>query len=207
MLRVTTGASIYAPVSCRFHEENRFLASKKTLTARRAVRCMNQRPTLHLIHGFTGSGKTTFARRLERELRAIRLSPDEWMVVLYGADPPTEHFQEFQTRVTRLIWDLAVRVLHLGLDVVLDFGFWSRASRDDARARAQSIGVPWKLYFVDCSEEVMRRRVLERTEELPVGVLVIDEAAFELFKTRFEPLGPDEEHVRIRTDGQVPNFL
>lgn len=37
--------------------------------------------------------------------------------------------------------------------------------------------------------------------KLPVGALVIDEAAFELFKARFEPLGPAEEHVRIRTDG------
>jgi hypothetical protein len=122
------------------------------------------------------------------------------MVTLYGPDPPREHFQEYQSRVTEVIWDLTVRLLHLGLDVVLDFGFWSRTSRDDARARAQSVGVPWKLYFLDCSEEVMCRRVLKRTEKLPVGALVIDEAAFELFKTRFGPLGPDEEHVRIQTD-------
>lgn len=160
----------------------------------------HRRPTLHLIHGFTGAGKTTFARRLERELRAVRFSPDEWMVTLYGADPPAEDFQEFLARVTQVIWDLAVRMLQLGLDVVLDFGFWSRASRDDARAKAQAISVPWKLYSLECSEEVMRRRVLKRTENLPVGALVIDEAAFELFKSRFEALGSDEEHVRIRTD-------
>jgi tRNA uridine 5-carbamoylmethylation protein Kti12 len=40
--------------------------------------------TAHLIHGFLGAGKTTFARQLERELRAIRFSQDEWMANLNG---------------------------------------------------------------------------------------------------------------------------
>ncbi len=46
----------------------------------------------------------------------------------------------------------------------------------------------------------MRHRVLNRTEELPADALWIDEAAFDLFKGRFEPLGEDEEHIRIETD-------
>ncbi len=157
-------------------------------------------PTLHLIYGFTGAGKRTFARQLEQEVRGVRSSPDEWMVALYGTDPPVQYFQAFRARTIQVIWDLAARVLQLGLDVILDFGFWTRASRDDARARARALGVAWKLYLLDCSEEVMRRRVLERTARMPAGALVIDEAAFELFKSRFEPLALDEEHTRIQTD-------
>lgn len=151
----------------------------------------------HLIYGFTGAGKTTFARRLEGEIPAVRFTPDEWMVALYGTDPPADHFHESYERITELMWDLALRLLGLGLDVILDFGFWSRASRDDARARARAVGASYELYFLDCPEEVMRRRVLERTAQLPPGTLFIDEAAFELFKARFEPLGPDEKCVRI----------
>lgn len=62
---------------------------------------------------------------------------------------------------------------------------------------AQAIGVPCRLYFLDCPLEVMRHRVLERTVRMPAGALVIDEEAFELFKSRFDPLGADEEHIRI----------
>jgi predicted kinase len=29
-------------------------------------------PTAHLIHGYLGAGKTTFARQLERDIPAIR---------------------------------------------------------------------------------------------------------------------------------------
>lgn len=176
------------------------MASKETPIAGNTISShLRRTATLHLIYGFAGAGKTTFAKRLGAELSAIRFSPDEWMVALYGTNPPREHFQEFQARISRLIWDQTIQLLHQGVDVILDTGFWSRASRDDARARAKAIGAPWKLYFLDCSEDVMRRRVLNRTDELPTGALVIDEAAFESFKRRFEPLGPDEDHVRIQT--------
>jgi hypothetical protein len=44
--------------------------------------------------------------------------------------------------------------------------------------------------------------VLERTDELPFGTLWINEAAFELFKARFEPLGEDEVHILLETDAK-----
>jgi hypothetical protein len=49
-------------------------------------------PSAHLIYGYLGAGKTTFARQLERDIPAIRFSHDEWMVRLYGDDPPIEQF-------------------------------------------------------------------------------------------------------------------
>ena len=42
---------------------------------------------LHLIYGFVRAGKTTFARKLESEISAIRFTHDEWMVKLYGHNP------------------------------------------------------------------------------------------------------------------------
>jgi len=48
--------------------------------------------TLHLIVGFLCSGKTTFAKKLEQELPALRLTPDEWHLRLFGNDVEnTEH--------------------------------------------------------------------------------------------------------------------
>ena len=73
--------------------------------------------TAHLIHGYIGVGKTTFARRLERDLRAIRFSHDEWMTALYGRDPPANLFREYADRITSVIWTLWPRCLTLGQDV------------------------------------------------------------------------------------------
>ena len=82
--------------------------------------------TAHLIHGYLGAGKTTFARRLERDLPALRFTHDDWMVCLYGRDPPTELFSDYAARVSDQIDAIWPRCLELGLDVVLDLNFWTR---------------------------------------------------------------------------------
>lgn len=40
--------------------------------------------TLFLMVGLPGSGKTTRAKELERETGAIRFTPDEWHLFLFG---------------------------------------------------------------------------------------------------------------------------
>jgi predicted kinase len=154
--------------------------------------------TLHLIHGICGSGKTTFAKQLEREIRAVRFTPDEWMVKLHGTNPPAEKFQEALERVFELIWEHTARVLRTGTDVILDFGFWSRASRNDARRRATALGASYRLYVVACPEDVARRRVLERTTQSAEEALHINEWAFDVFLTRVEPLAADEPHAVVK---------
>src|SRR5262249_39568873 len=42
--------------------------------------------TLHLMVGLPCSGKTTLAKQLEHERSALRLTPDEWQVALFGQD-------------------------------------------------------------------------------------------------------------------------
>ena len=155
--------------------------------------------TLHLLCGFIGAGKTTFAKSLERDHSAVLFSHDEWMVKQYGRNPPSEHFQTYYHRVEDLIWQFASRFLTLGQDVVLDHGFWRRADRDLAKRKAQEIGVQAKLYFLHCSEEVMRQRVLTRTEMSQYS-LYINERAFENLRAQFEAPMDDEEYVSINTD-------
>ncbi len=42
------------------------------------------RATAILMVGLPGVGKTTRARQLERQRGALRLTPDEWMIPLFG---------------------------------------------------------------------------------------------------------------------------
>jgi predicted kinase len=41
-------------------------------------------PVLYHITGLPGAGKTTRAKELEQQNRALRLTPDEWMIPLFG---------------------------------------------------------------------------------------------------------------------------
>jgi len=161
--------------------------------------------TLHLIYGAVGSGKTTFARQLEREVRAVRFTPDEWMLLLYGDRGPEDAFHATLDRVYELIWEHAVRVLRTGTDVIMDCGFWTRAARDEARRRAAELGVSYRIYAIQCPREVARQRTLRRTEELAGRTLWINEPAIDALNGRVEPLAPDEDHVVIDGERLAPS--
>jgi predicted kinase len=154
-------------------------------------------PTLHLLHGLPGSGKTVLAKKLASELPAVRFTPDEWMVTLHGTNPPEAVFRPQHERIMALIWSHVERVLCAGTDAVLDVGFWSRASRDDARRRAQALGVACRFYALKCPIDEARRRVLARTAKMPPGELEITEPTFEFLARQMEPLGADEPHIVV----------
>jgi predicted kinase len=46
------------------------------------------------------------------------------------------------------------RCAELGLDVVLDSGFWSRRDRDETRAKAAALGAEYRLYDVSVADEI-----------------------------------------------------
>lgn len=147
--------------------------------------------TLHLIHGYMGVGKTTLARRLERELPGIRFSQDEWMVALYGVDPPESEYRAAQDRVRGVMEGCWRRCLELGEHVILDSGLWRRAERDHLRGVAQEVGAAVRLYALTLLDEEALTRVLARNEHEP-GHLYVSENTYHVLKAHFEPLGEDE---------------
>ena len=74
--------------------------------------------TVHLLAGLNGAGKTTLARRLERELPAVRFTLDEWMLRLYELRYDDPRYAELSEVCQGLIWDTAVQALSAGTDVV-----------------------------------------------------------------------------------------
>ncbi len=129
--------------------------------------------TLHLIVGLPCAGKTTYARALEREQSAIRLTLDEWHIQLFGRDftldfVHPEHGARHQ-RIEQVMWGVAARALQLGVPVILDYGLWGRSERDDYRARAAALGVHCQVHYLHVPVDVMLTRLELRNANLPEG--------------------------------------
>jgi predicted kinase len=155
--------------------------------------------TAHLIHGYIGAGKTTFSKRLERNLSAVRFTHDEWMRALYGDDPPEQEFADRARRIADLMERLWSRCLQVDVDVILDFGFWSRKERDRIRSVLTDLGADWQLYRLACPDDVAWERVQARNTTLDSS-LYIASTTFSALKARFEPLDDDEVRVDVPQD-------
>jgi len=100
--------------------------------------------------------------------------------------------EEKRAVIESIQWEVARRALQLGVDVILEFGFWSKKERDDFKAEAKSIGATTKLYFLDVPRHELLRRLQERNKNLPPHTFHIKETDLGEWIKQFETPSADE---------------
>lgn len=110
----------------------------------------------------------------------MRLTPDEWQHFLFGHDISDPQHDERHTRIEELMWEIAVKVLTSGVDVILDFGFWTKSERDEFRRKAHSLGAESKIHYMDVPDHIIRERLSARNK------LVGKDAVFYVGKEEFD---------------------
>ena len=148
--------------------------------------------TLHLMVGLPCSGKTTLAQKLEHELPALRLTPDEWQIRLFGQDAEEPEHNARHSLIEAILWNIASRALELGTNVILDFGFWAREEREDYRSRAKHLGASSEVHYLDVSEAELLRRLEERNSQPSQESFLISEEAMKPWIAFFQKPTLDE---------------
>jgi len=121
---------------------------------------------IHLIVGNTGSGKTTYANTLKKEIDGIVFSIDKWNNSLFIPDKQEEDgLQWFLERIERsesLIMGLIEQLENIGADSILDLGLSKFAHREKFRKFAKDHSFEIKMHFLDVSKDIRLSRVMER---------------------------------------------
>jgi len=126
---------------------------------------------------------------MEEALPAIRLTPDEWHLRLFGQDIEHPQHDMRHDTIEALLWELAGRILAHGVDVILDFGFWSRSERDEFRRRAAQLGAVSIVHYLPTRiEEILSRLAARDTAE----TFRISEEMILKWSQMFEPPTDDE---------------
>jgi predicted kinase len=145
--------------------------------------------TMTLLIGLPGSGKTTLAKQLEAERRALRLTPDEWMSSLFNTN---EHEGKRWVLESEMLWSIAARALQLGNNVILDYGCWSREERELFRTRTQELGAHAELIVLDLPLERIWQRLESRNALAPANTFQVTPEELEAWDKLFERPAADE---------------
>jgi aminoglycoside phosphotransferase family enzyme/predicted kinase len=165
-----------------------------------------------ITHGPTGSGKTTRTQALVELLGAVRIRTDVERKRLHGLTPQSHSgsalneglYSEAETeRTYSHVARLTRTVVRAGYPVIVDGTFLSRRRREQFKALADELHVPFVIADFVASEQTLRRRVRERY----TGGRDASEADISVLEHQLrnaEPLTPDEQRLRLTYDADVP---
>src|SRR6478752_6195760 len=157
--------------------------------------------TLFLIVGLPGAGKTERAKALATEHTALRLSPDAWMLPLFGDPQPPGKRDVLEGR---LVW-LALETLRLGTNVVLDFGLWGRNERSALRWLATSAGAACHVVYLPVDKDVQRARIAHREATAAHTTFPMTETDMDQWREQFQV--PDAAELHDTTIPDPPPGL
>jgi aminoglycoside phosphotransferase family enzyme/predicted kinase len=170
-------------------------------------RCQ-QRPTLFITHGMSGSGKTTIVRELLKEIPAIHLRSDVERKRLYRLKPTDKsasaieqgiYSKEASGKTYDTLRELAASLLNNGWNTVVDATFLKQPRRATFQQLAEQCQAHFVILDFTADPESLRQRVISRSQQKDA----ISEATLEVLENQLEsyqPLSDTEQQYCINID-------
>lgn len=121
-----------------------------------------------LICGKICSGKSYYSKLLLKDYNAIVQSCDEVTSILFSNDLGEKH-DDMVAKIKTYLHKKTVEIVNLGNNVILDWGFWSKAERllvtDYYKTR--NIEIEW--HYVDISLEDWHNNITSRNKNVIEG--------------------------------------
>jgi len=151
---------------------------------------------LVLVIGLPGSGKSTVARIIAKEIRAKILRTDEIRKALIREPKYNEMEKEM---IYDAMFLAAEQLLKEGESVILDATFYKEELRDKAIDIAENLKKKFLIIECRAGDEIIKKRMEKRRKSMKS----LSDADFEVYKKlkeKFEPIKEGmEEHVVIDT--------
>lgn len=150
-----------------------------------------------LICGKICCGKTTYSEQIREKENAVILSVDEIMLSIFGQHAGEKH-DEYANNTQRYLFDKSVEFVNAGVNVILDWGFWTKTNRDKAREFYKARGIDTEMHYIDICDETWEQRLAYRNAKVEAGqtdAYFVDENLANKFAAIFET--PDKEEIDV----------
>lgn len=156
-----------------------------------------------LICGKICCGKTTYAKKLCTQNNAVLLSVDEITLALFGQHCGDKH-DEYVERTEKYLLKKSLELIKNYINVVLDWGFWTKAERLAVKEFYKSRNIECELHYIDVSDETWKYRLNKRNNAVlaeETSAYYIDDSLAAKFASIFEV--PNEAEIDVVYQGDT----
>ena len=150
---------------------------------------------VYLICGKICSGKSTYAEQLRVQHNAVVLSTDEITLALFGRHCGDKH-DEYVERTENYLFNKSLELIEVGINVILEWGFWLKKERDYAREFYNSRNIECEFHYIDISDDAWKARIEQRNQTVLIdktSAYYVDENLLAKFNSIFEV--PSEDGI------------
>lgn len=151
---------------------------------------------IYLICGKICSGKTYYSKELAAETNAMILSCDELSRMIDShVSVDSDKYDAIAKGLQNYLLRRAADIADHGVDVILDWGFWTEKDRTAASGFFSGHGCETEWHYLDISEEKLRKNIEKRNSSLTKSDYFVDEGLLEKCLSRFEV--PDKGSIDV----------
>lgn len=152
-----------------------------------------------LVCGKICCGKSTYAKRLQVDNKAVILSVDEILLAVFGLYAGEKH-NEYAEKVQDYLFEKSLEVIKADVSVIFDWGFWTNAGRNKAKEFYRSRNIECQLHYINICSDIWKARIDQRNQSVVAGetkVYIVDNNLATKFSSLFEQPNRDEIDVWV----------
>ena len=147
--------------------------------------------------GLICCGKSTYARKIRAQSNAVILSIDDITLTMFPDGAGNMH-EIYVMRAEKYLLELSLQILQAGVNVILDWGLWTKNTRDRIRGfYASHNAIQTELHYLRITPEEWSKRISKRNAA-GESAYYVDEGLLEKAKSLFEE--PSEDEVDVLVD-------
>ena len=148
-------------------------------------------------------GKTYYSNMIKQKNNAVIMSCDELTSIIFNNQLGDRH-DEMMIKVKYYLLQKTLEIVNAGTDVILDWGFWSKADRQYIKDYFKAKNIDVIMHYIDITDNSWSKNIMERNNRILNGEdksnYYLDDGLINKLQSLWETPSKDEIDVWYKLD-------